>query len=129
MRLRLRKSRSLGGIRVAVLAADGFEPEELQRPVKRLRSEGALVSLVSPQAGRIRGMHLLERGKPHRVDHTLDSARARDFDALLLPGGHLNPDLLRQNERALSFVSEFDRSGKPIAALSRAPCVLISAGL
>jgi len=121
--------RTLRGLRIAVLAADGFEQTELTVPVKRLRKEGADVRIVSLRPGRIRGMNLLATGKKVPVDHTLPTARARDYDALLLPGGFMNPDFLRQSEPALEFVRDFDRTGRPIATICHGPSVLISAGL
>lgn len=121
--------RALKNLRVAVLAADGFETIELVSPVKRLRKEGADVRIISLRKDAIRGMNHLSPGKKLRVDHTVGLARPRDYDALLIPGGLANPDSLRQSEDALAFVREFDRTGRPIATLCHGPWVLISAGL
>lgn len=123
------RARSLEGLRVAVLAADGFEQVELTRPVSRLRKEGADVRVISLRPGRIKGMNLMWRGKRVDVDETLFSAQPQRYDALLLPGGFINPDLLRQSERAREFVREFDRTGKPIAVICHGPWTLVSAGL
>lgn len=125
----MRKSKTLLGIRVAVLAADGFETVELTRPVKRLRKEGADVRIVSLHGGRIQGMTFMLRDKMVGVDQTLSDSHVSDFDALVIPGGFINPDFLRQSPRALQFVREMDRSGKPIAVICHAPWVLVSAGL
>jgi protease I len=121
--------RRLEGVRVAVLAADGFEQVEVTWPVRALEKHGAAVQLVSLRAGAVRGMNLLVPGKRIRVDRTLAATGPDDFDALHLPGGFVGADTLRQSERALDLVRAFDRAGKPISALSHAPWVLISAGL
>ncbi len=122
-------ARKLKGLRVAVLAADGFEQVELTLPVKKLKSEGAQVEIISLRPGSIRGMNLLLPGKKVGVDATLHEVKAADFDALLLPGGFINPDLLRQSELALEFVRDFERLGRPIAVLCHGPWVLASADL
>lgn len=122
-------NRILSGVRVAILAADGFEQVELTRPLEQLVEHGAEVEIVSLRPGSIRGMNLLAPGKKVKVSRTVFTADPRGYDALLIPGGSINPDLLRQSERALDFVRAFDRAGKPIAAICHAPWVLISAGL
>jgi protease I len=121
--------KTLRGIRVGVLAADGFEQVELTIPVKALRKRGAQVDIISLHKGRIRGMNLMWPGKKVRVDETVHNVRPTDFDALLIPGGFVNPDKLRQSEEVLDFVREFDRHGRPIATLCHGPWVLVSAGL
>jgi protease I len=121
--------RELKGRRVAVLAADGFERVELSVPVAALRAEGADVEIVSLRPGRIRGVNLHEPAKRVTVDRTLPQSSVADYDALLIPGGFINPDLLRQSEDARRFVREFDGSGKPIATLCHGPWLLSSAGL
>jgi protease I len=120
---------SLEGLRVAVLAADGFEQVELTSPVEDLEDRGAEVSIISIQPGRIRGVNGMYPGKKVKVGYTLDEIGVEDFDALLLPGGLANPDALRQNERVLDFVSAFNSQGKPIAMICHAPWVPISAGM
>jgi protease I len=122
-------SQSLSGVRVGVLAMDGFEQVELTIPVARLRKEGAAVTVVSLRPGRIRGMNAMFPGKKVKVDKTIVRVDAADFDALLLPGGFINPDFLRQSDRVLDLVREFDRSGKPIAVICHGPWVLVSADL
>jgi deglycase len=121
--------KTLKGIRVGVLAADGFEQVELTLPVKALRKRGAQVDIISLHKGRIRGMNLMYPGKKVRVDETVARVRPQDFDALLIPGGFVNPDKLRQSEEVLDFVREMDRYGRPIATLCHGPWVLVSAGL
>jgi protease I len=119
----------LTGVRVAILAADGFEQLELTRPRKALLDHGASVEVISLRPGSIRGINALYPGSKVKVDRTIYTARAKSYDALLIPGGFVNPDLLRQSKRVLDFVREFDRAGKPIASLCHGPWVLISAGL
>ncbi|MCY1081578.1 type 1 glutamine amidotransferase domain-containing protein [Archangium lansingense] len=121
--------KTLRGIRVGVLATDGFEQVELTLPVRALRKRGAQVDIISLHKGHIRGMNLLWPGKKVPVDETVHKARPKDFDALLIPGGFVNPDSLRQSEDVLDFVREFDRHGRPIATLCHGPWVLVSAGL
>lgn len=115
--------------RIAVLAADGFEKVELTVPVAALRAAGAQVDVVSLRAGRIRGVNLHEPASRVKVDRTLDEVLPADYDALLIPGGFINPDLLRQSATARQFVRDFDASGKPIATLCHGPWLLASAGL
>ncbi|WP_002635218.1 type 1 glutamine amidotransferase domain-containing protein [Myxococcus hansupus] len=121
--------RKLKGLRVAVLVADGFEQIELTAPVKKLERQGADVTIVSPYRGRIRGMNHLMPGKKVSVDATLREVKAADFDAVLIPGGLVNPDLLRQSALALDFVRDADALDLPIAVICHGPWVLISAGL
>ena len=121
--------RNLRGRRIAALAADGFEKVELTVPMYALRLAGAKVYVISLRHGRIRGVNLHEPASRVGVDLTLDEADPDDYDALLLPGGFINPDLLRQSQRAREFVRAFDTAGKPIASLCHGPWVLASAGL
>jgi protease I len=121
--------RTLKGRRVAVLAADGFEKVELTIPVAALKAAGAKVDIVSLRPGRIRGVNLHEPDGKVRVTQTLSDANAADYDALLVPGGFINPDLLRQSADARAFVRAFDMARKPIATLCHGPWVLASAGL
>jgi protease I len=119
----------LGGKRIAVLAADGFEKVELTIPVKALRMAGADVDIVSLRNGRIRGVNLHEPATRVKVTKTVEEANPADYDGLLVPGGFINPDLLRQSAKAREFVRAFDADGKPIASLCHGPWVLASAGL
>ncbi len=121
--------RELRGRRIAVLAADGFEKVELTVPMYALRLAGAKVDVISLRHGRIRGVNLHEPASRVGVDKTVEEADPNAYDALLLPGGFINPDLLRQSQRARDFVRAFDSAGKPIASLCHGPWVLASAGL
>ncbi|MBU8899055.1 type 1 glutamine amidotransferase [Corallococcus sp. M34] len=121
--------KKLSGMRVAVLAAEGFEQAELTRPVRKLQHEGATVTLVSLKPGAVQGMARHTPGRARHVDATLRDAKAADFDALVLPGGFLSPDLLRQNALALDFVRDADTLDLPMAIICHAPWVLVSAGL
>ena len=111
--------------RVVILATNGFEQSELQVPLQKLRAAGASVTVVSPQAGQIRGWKEKDWGDSVDVDQTLDTASPDDFDALVLPGGQINPDLLRANEQALKFIQTFLDSGKVVAAICHAPWLLV----
>src|SRR3954463_5939032 len=122
-------NKRLQGRRVAILAADGFEMVELVVPLVALRAEGAKADVISLRRGRIRGVNLHEPARRVRVTKTLAEANPDDYDALLIPGGFINPDLLRQSEPARRFVQAFDRAGKPIATLCHGPWLLASAGL
>jgi len=121
--------KKLMGQRIAVLAADGFEKVELTAPVAALRAAGAQVDIVSLRSGKIRGMNLHLPAELIPVDFTIDEVSARDYDGLLIPGGFMNPDLLRQSSEARDFVRDFDLHGKPIATLCHGPWVLASSGL
>ncbi len=122
-------TKRLQGVRVAVLAVDGFEQVEVTIPMRALRREGADVRIVSLRPGRIRGMNFLFRGKKLPVDDLVSRARPEEYGALLLPGGFVNPDLLRQSQQAREFVRELVALERPIAMLCHGPEVLISAGL
>lgn len=119
----------LKGHKIAVLAADGFEKVELTVPLRALKRAGATVDVVSLRRGRIRGVNLHLPASRVRVDKTISEANPADYDGLLLPGGFINPDLLRQSADARSFVEAFATSRKPIATLCHGPWVLASAGL
>lgn len=114
----------LHGLRVAVLATDGYETSELTDPTRALREAEARVTLVSNHDGTINGKADADLAD---VELTLDAARPDDFDALLLPGGVKNPDTMRQDERAVRFVRAFHDAGKPIAAICHAPWMLVEA--
>ena len=119
----------LTGLRVAVLTADGAEQVEITSPVDALRDHGAEVEIVSLRPGRLRTVNFMYPGKKVRIDRTLRTADPEDYDALLLPGGLVAPDTLRQSEAALDFVRGFERAGKPIAVICHGPWLLVSAGL
>lgn len=121
--------RKLDGKRIAVLATDGFEKGELTAPVEALRQAGAEVVVVALHPGRIRGMHVHQPAELVQVDKTVNDVSAADFDGLLIPGGYISPDLLRQSALVRSFVRAMSELGKPIALMSQAPSILTSAGL
>jgi protease I len=125
----LHLDRPLTGRRIAVLATDGFELIELVVPAKAMRLAGATVDVISIHPGHIRGMNLHEPASRVGVDLTIDQADPADYDGLLVPGGFVNPDLLRQSAAARGFVRAFAAAGKPIASLCHGPWVLASAGL
>ena len=117
----------LKGKRVAALVTDGFEQVELLEPRKALEQAGAAVDVVSPKTSEVKGWNHTEWGQKVAVDRPLDSARPDDYDALLLPGGVINPDALRINPKAIEFIRSFVASGKPIAAICHGPWTLIEA--
>ena len=119
----------LDGKRVAVLVADGFEQVEMTEPRAALDNEGAETQIVSPAGKQVQGMNHANKGDKFDVDVPLEEARPEEFDALLIPGGLMNPDELRSNTDALEFVRHFFREGKPVAAICHAPWVLIDAGV
>jgi len=121
--------RRLKGRTIAALAADGFEKVELVVPLRALKAAGAKVEVVSLRRGRIRGVNLHMPASRVHVDKTVDQAHPGNYDGLLLPGGFINPDLLRQSAPAREFVRAFAAGGKPIATLCHGPWVLASAGL
>ena len=114
--------------RVAALVENGFEQSELLEPKKALEEAGATVDIVSPQSFRVRGWQHDDWGQGVSVDRQLETADADEYDALLLPGGVMNPDKLRINPAAVRFVRSFVEAGKPIAAICHAPWTLIEAG-
>jgi protease I len=115
---------------IAVLAENGFEESELTSPVQRLKEEGATVHIISSKAGAIRAMKDDKNWTIEiTVDRLLTEVSADQYDGLLLPGGVLNPDKLRQSEDAINFVKAFFEAGKPVAAICHAPQILITAEL
>jgi protease I len=120
---------SLHGKRVAILATDGFEQVELTEPKKALEEAGATTEVVSPKGGAIKGWKTKEWGDSVKVDKTLDQAKAQDYDALLLPGGVINPDHLRMEPKAVQFVKDFVATGKTVAAICHGPWMLVEAGV
>ena len=119
----------LAGKRVAALVAAGFEQVELLDPQQALASAGATVEIVSPESGTVKGWNHTEWGQAVQVNRPLDEARADDYDALLLPGGVMNPDRLRMNAKAVEFVKQFFDDGKPIAVICHGPWTLVEAGV
>lgn len=122
-------SMELQNRKVAILATDGFEQSELQEPLRALREAGAEVKIVSLKEGEIKGWKHTEWGASVPVDLTVKEANAENFDALMLPGGVMNPDRLRMDESAVGFVKGFVKAGKPIAAICHGPWTLIETGI
>ena len=122
-------SNRLQNKQIAILAADGFEQAELEGPKKILEKAGAKTVIVSLKKGKIQGMQHADKGDEFPVDCLLADARVEDFDALVLPGGLMNPDTLRSTPAAVDFVRAFADAGKPIGAICHAPWILIEAGL
>ncbi|HEY3973152.1 MAG TPA: type 1 glutamine amidotransferase domain-containing protein [Candidatus Sulfotelmatobacter sp.] len=119
---------NLQGKKVAILVTDGFEQSELLEPRKALDDAGATTKVVSPAGKKAKGWNHKDWGKEVDVDVALDSANAQEFDALLLPGGVMNPDQLRMNPKAVAFVKQFTDAGKPVAAICHGPWTLVEAG-
>lgn len=120
-------NQNLNGRKIAILATHGFEQSELEKPREALESAGAETSIISIEAGEIRGWSGDDFGDSVDVDLTLDEAKAEHFDALLLPGGVMNPDTLRMEPKAVEFVRAFFAAGKPVAAICHGPQLLIEA--
>jgi protease I len=121
--------RDLSGKRVAILVENGFEQVELTEPKKALEQAGAEVVIVSPCRDKVKGWNHTEWGDELPVGEQLDDARAEYFDALLLPGGVINPDKLRMNKNAVAFVKSFFDDGKPVAAICHGPWMLVEANV
>jgi protease I len=119
----------LDGRRIAAIVTNGFEESELLDPKKALEDAGARVDVVAPEAGKVRGWKHHQWAEEVVVDQTLDDADVEDYDGLLLPGGVMNPDQLRMDPRAVSFVRSMFDEGKPIAAICHGPWTLIDAGV
>jgi len=119
--------KQLNGKRIAFLATNGFEQIELTEPWEHIKAAGATVELISPTAGSIQGMHHDQLGDKFPVDKTIDEVDAADYDGLVLPGGVANPDTLRMNQECVSFVRDFFKSAKPVAAICHGPWMLIEA--
>jgi protease I len=115
--------------RVLILATNGFEQSELIEPKKALEAAGIETVVASPETGSIKGWHQKDWGESVPVDASLDDVTVDDFDALMLPGGQMNPDILRMDERVIGLVEDFDDAGKPIAAICHAPWLLAEADI
>jgi protease I len=120
-------NQKIKGLKVAILIADGFEQIEMTEPRKALDLAGAQTVIVSPSKGKVKGWKTKTWGDEFTVDQELSRATADEFDALLLPGGVLNPDTLRMNPTAVNFVKNFVKLHKPIAAICHGPWTLINA--
>ena len=119
----------ISGKKIAILATHGFEQSELEVPLKKLAEAGAEVDVVSLEAGEIRGWDEKDWGNTVKVDRTLDQVGASDYDALVLPGGQINPDLLRVEPKAVDFVKSFWTDKKVIGAICHGPWLLVEAGI
>nr|WP_237702425.1 DJ-1/PfpI family protein [Opitutus terrae] len=118
---------TLANKRVAILVTDGFEQSELEQPRAALEDAGASTTLISPKKDTVRAWNEDDFGDTFNVDQTLQRANAEEFDALLLPGGVMNPDHLRMEPDAVRFVEHFFQAGKPVAAICHGPQLLIEA--
>jgi protease I len=119
----------LAGKKILILATHGFEQSELDVPHAALQRAGATVDIVSPEPGEIKGWQNKDWGRPVKVDKTLDRAKAEDYDAIVLPGGQMNPDTLRGNADALALIKSFFEQGKVVAAVCHGPWLLIDTGI
>jgi protease I len=119
----------IDGKKIAILATHGFEQSELEVPLKKLKEAGATVHVVSPEKGQIKGWEMKDWGHPVPVDRSLDDVSADDYDAIVLPGGQINPDLLRVNDKALTLIRAFYDQKKIVAAVCHAPWLLIETGI
>lgn len=119
--------KNLRGLKVAILIADGFEQVEMTEPKKALEEAGAQTFIISPVKGKVKGWKHKVWGDEFPVNQELSHVNAHDFDALLLPGGVINPDTLRLIPEAVDFVKKFIREDKPIAAICHGPLTLINA--
>ena len=115
--------------RILIMATDGFEQSELEVPLQKLKEAGAEVQIASLEEGQIKGWNEDDWGGKVDVDLLIADARADDYDALVLPGGQINPDLLRVEEKAITLIQDFAEAGKPVAAICHAPWLLVEAGL
>jgi len=120
---------SLSEKKVAILTENGFEEDELTSPKKALEENGATVHIVSPQREKVRGWKNGNWSIELPVDVTIDQASPDDYDALMVPGGVINPDLMRRNEQCIAFARSFLESGKPVAAICHGPQLLIETDL
>jgi protease I len=119
----------LNGKKVAILATDGFEQSEFEEPLKALKKEGATVDIVSLKKGTIKGWKDKNWGEEFVATVSIEEANSTDYDALVLPGGVINPDKLRVNAKAVEFIKDFIEDEKPVAAICHAPWLLIETGL
>ncbi len=117
------------GKKVLIIATNGFEQAELEVPRERLKAAGATVDVASPQTGEIKGWDKTDWGRPVKVDKSVDAVKADDYDAVVLPGGQINPDLLRVNAKALKVIKEFYNQKKVVAAVCHAPWLLVETGI
>lgn len=119
----------LGGLNIAILVTDGFEQVELTAPLQALEESGVMIRMLSDKKGQVQGYHHDQRGDLFDVDMTFDTAKADEFDAVLLPGGAVNSNRIRNNADARLIVRQMDKLGKPIAVICHGSWLLVSAGL
>ena len=119
---------NLKGKKIAILATDGFEQSELLEPKKALEGAGATTVVIAPKDGEIKGWNHTDWGESVKVDKVLADANPHDYDALVLPGGVMNPDRLRMDPAAVNFVRQFVSTGKTVAAICHGPWTLLEAG-
>jgi protease I len=117
------------GKKVLIIATNGFEQAELEIPRDRLKAAGATVVIASPEEGEIKGWDKTDWGRPVKVDKSIDAVKADDYDAVVLPGGQINPDLLRVNPTALKLIKDFYNQKKVVAAVCHAPWLLVETGI
>jgi protease I len=117
------------GKKILIVATNGFEQSELEVPRDRFKEHGAIVHIASPEKGEIRGWEKKDWGRAVAVDHTFDEVKAADYDAVVLPGGQMNPDTLRANDQALKLIRDFFDQKKIVAAICHAPWLLIETGI
>jgi protease I len=121
--------KKISGKKILIVATHGFEQSELEVPRNRLMEAGATVHIASPNKGDIRGWEKHDWGKRVKVDRNLDEVHAEDYDAIVLPGGQINPDVLRVNQKAIRLVRAFYDQKKVVAAVCHGPWLLIEAGI
>ena len=120
-------SQQLSNQKIAILVADGFEQVELTKPKQAFEEAGAQTQIISPNSDRVQGWNHYDKADYFAVDVALEDADPADYDALLLPGGTVNPDQLRTKEKAVQFIKSFFDAGKPVAAICHGPWTLIEA--
>ena len=120
---------TITGKKIVILATHGFEQSELEVPLQKLKDAGATVHVVSPEKGEIRGWEKKDWGRPVKIDRQIEDVSVDDYDAIVLPGGQINPDLLRINDKALELIGGFFDQKKIVAAVCHAPWLLIETGI
>jgi len=123
------ETNSIANAKILIMATDGFEKSELFYPRAQLSDAGAAITIASPEVGEIKSWDTDDWGEPITSDISIDDVNPMDYDALVLPGGQINPDVLRLNEEAVNIVKKFVSEGKPVAAICHAPWMLIQAGV
>src|SRR3982750_1706792 len=117
------------GKKVLIIATNGFEQSELEVPRDRLKAAGATVDIASPEKGEIKGRDKTDWGRPVKVDKSVDAVKADDYDAVVIPGGQINPDLLRVNPTVLKLIKDFYNQKKVVAAVCHGPWLLVETGI